>query len=90
MIKAFLIGLVKVYRLTLKAWIGVSCRFEPTCSAYALQALEQHDAAAGTYLVLTRLVRCHPWCAGGCDPVPIAKPRLFAQLSAFSSKKKPS
>ena len=65
-----LIGLVKFYRLMLSPWLGSACRFEPTCSAYALQALESHGAAAGAYLSARRLLRCHPWCAGGCDPVP--------------------
>ena len=70
MIRAALIGLVKGYRLLLSPWLGSSCRFTPTCSAYSLQALEQHGAAAGSYLTLARLVRCHPWCEGGHDPVP--------------------
>jgi putative membrane protein insertion efficiency factor len=64
-----LITLVKAYRLLLSPSLGSSCRFEPTCSAYALAALQQHGAAAGTYLTLGRLVRCHPWCDGGLDPV---------------------
>ena len=88
MIEALLIGIVRAYRLMLKAWIGASCRFEPSCSAYALQALEKHGAAAGSYLTLTRLARCHPGCAGGCDPVPLARPRLFSRLSDPSSHKK--
>lgn len=62
--------LVRGYRLLLKPWLGNACRFEPTCSAYALQALEQHGAARGSVLVAGRLLRCQPWCAGGCDPVP--------------------
>jgi putative membrane protein insertion efficiency factor len=64
-----LITLVKGYRLLLSPSLGSGCRFEPTCSAYSLQALQQHGAAAGTYLTLGRLVRCHPWCDGGLDPV---------------------
>jgi uncharacterized protein len=86
MIRAALIGLVKGYRLLLSPWLGSSCRFTPTCSAYALQALEQHGAAAGSYLTLARLVRCHPWCEGGHDPVP----RLFTHLLSPFHKKKPS
>jgi len=82
----------------LSPWLGSSCRFEPTCSVYSLQALEQHGAAAGSYLTLRRLVRCHPWCAGGADPVPTERPRLFtlggaagcAPISQHSSQKKPS
>ena len=76
----FLIGLVQGYRLLLRAWLGNRCRFEPTCSAYALQALEQHGALAGSGLALHRLVRCHPWCNAGFDPVPTEPPRLFTAL----------
>jgi len=79
--KALLIGLVRGYRLLLSPWLGSACRFEPTCSVYALQALERHGAVAGSYLTLRRLGRCQPWCAGGCDPVPAEPPRLFTRLS---------
>jgi putative membrane protein insertion efficiency factor len=75
-----LIGLVRAYRLLLSPWLGSACRFEPTCSSYALQALERHGAIAGSALTLGRLARCHPWCPGGCDPVPDAPPRLFTRL----------
>ena len=79
MIRAALIALVKGYRLLLSPWLGSTCRFTPTCSAYSLQALERHGAGAGTYLTLGRLVRCHPWCDGGHDPVPetVAAPRFL-------------
>ena len=70
MIRGALIGLVKGYRLLLSPWLGSACRFTPTCSVYSLQALERHGAAAGTYLTLARIGRCHPWCQGGADPVP--------------------
>ncbi len=78
--RRLLIGLVQAYRLLLKAWIGNDCRFEPSCSAYALQALERHGAAVGSYLAAARIARCHPWCAGGHDPVPAAAPALFSRL----------
>lgn len=90
MIRAVLVALVKGYRLLLSPWLGSSCRFTPSCSAYSLEALEQHGAAGGTYLTLARLVRCHPWCEGGHDPVPgqLRKPRFLTQLlSPFSQKK---
>ena len=90
MMKALLIGVVKGYRLLLSPWLGSSCRFEPTCSAYSLQALQMHGAAAGSYLTLARIARCHPWCAGGHDPVPTEKPRLFTQLIPSSTEKKSS
>jgi putative membrane protein insertion efficiency factor len=71
-----LVALVRGYRLLLSPWLGPHCRFEPTCSGYALAALELHGAAAGSYLAARRLLRCHPWCAGGLDPVPGRAPRL--------------
>ena len=90
MVRALLMALVRGYRLMLSPWLGSVCRFEPTCSAYSLQALEQHGAAAGSYLTLRRLARCHPWCAGGHDPVPERVPGLFSGLTSSSSPKKSS
>jgi hypothetical protein len=90
MMKTLLVGLVKGYRLLLSPWLGSACRFEPTCSVYALGALQNHGAAAGSYLVLSRLARCHPWCDGGLDPVPTQKPRLFSRFIPSSSEKKSS
>ncbi|MBY0455633.1 MAG: membrane protein insertion efficiency factor YidD [Burkholderiaceae bacterium] len=97
MMRGLLIALVKGYRLLLSPWLGSACRFQPTCSAYALQALEQHGAAGGTWLTLGRLLRCNPWCNGGHDPVPPEAPRatrLFSRLicpapSSSSPKKSP-
>ncbi|NRF69287.1 membrane protein insertion efficiency factor YidD [Aquincola sp. S2] len=77
--QATLILVVRGYRLLLKPWLGSACRFEPTCSAYALQALEHHGALAGSYFTAARLLRCHPWCDGGIDPVPL-QPPLFTRL----------
>jgi hypothetical protein len=79
------VGLVEGYRLLLKPWLGNACRFEPTCSAYAIEALERHGAWRGSLLAGWRLARCHPWCAGGCDRVPESFPRnpaagLFGRL----------
>lgn len=65
-----LIQLIKGYQLILSPWLGGACRFEPTCSRYALQAIAEHGAASGSYLATKRLLRCHPWCQGGLDPVP--------------------
>ena len=95
MMRRFLITLVKGYRLLLSPWLGSACRFEPTCSVYSIQALEQHGAGAGTWLTLARLARCQPWCQGGHDPVPPEAPRasrLFSRLlhpadSSSSAKK---
>ena len=87
MMPTFLTGIVRGYRLLLSPWLGSSCRFEPTCSAYSLEALEQHGAAKGSYLTLRRLARCHPWCVGGHDPVP---PALLISMTASNSGKKTS
>jgi putative membrane protein insertion efficiency factor len=89
MMRALLIGVVKGYRLILSPWLGSACRFEPTCSAYSLQALEQHGAAVGSYLTVRRLLRCHPWCDGGHDPVPQELPRslrLFSRLNPSNTQ----
>ncbi len=72
-----LIALVRGYQLLLSSWLGSSCRYEPTCSGYAAEALKAHGAAAGSWLALRRLLRCHPWCEGGCDPVPPHAPWPF-------------
>ena len=88
MMQKALMGLVKGYRLVLSPWIGSACRFTPTCSAYSLEALERHGAAAGAYLTVARIARCHPWCDGGFDPVPAAPPRLFSRWAAPVQEKK--
>jgi putative membrane protein insertion efficiency factor len=90
MTQALLLAIVRAYRLLLSPWLGSACRFEPTCSVYALEALQNHGAAAGSYLVLSRLARCQPWCAGGHDPVPSEKPRLLSRLISPPSEKKTS
>ena len=90
MMQALLLAIVRAYRLLLSPCLGTACRFAPTCSVYALEALENHGAATGSYLVLSRLARCQPWCAGGHDPVPPEKPRPFSRLISPSSEKKTS
>ncbi|WP_411837528.1 membrane protein insertion efficiency factor YidD [Paracoccus sp. ME4] len=65
---------VRGYRLIASPWVGHACRFQPTCSAYALDALARHGALRGGWLVLRRLGRCHPWGGHGYDPVPGADP----------------
>lgn len=65
-----LLVLVWIYRLAISPWLGNNCRFEPTCSKYALEALRQHGAFRGTWLAARRIARCHPWGGSGYDPVP--------------------
>lgn len=85
MIRRALITLVRGYKLLLSPWLGSGCRFEPTCSSYAIEALERHGAGMGSYLTLRRLSRCHPWCDGGHDAVPRQRPRLFGRHLSSSS-----
>ncbi len=61
---------VRAYRLLLSPWVGHGCRFQPTCSAYSLEALEKHGAIKGTLLTIRRIGRCHPLGGSGYDPVP--------------------
>ncbi|HLU20551.1 MAG TPA: membrane protein insertion efficiency factor YidD [Pusillimonas sp.] len=75
MIKALLIAPIRFYRYFLSPWLGHNCRFTPTCSAYAIEAIQTHGALKGLWLAARRLARCHPWAAGGCDPVPHAHHR---------------
>ena len=65
-----LIGLLRVYRAVISPLYGNVCKFHPSCSAYALEAVRVHGAARGTWLAARRLARCHPWSLGGYDPVP--------------------
>jgi uncharacterized protein len=65
-----LLALIRAYRYLLSPWWGGSCRFTPSCSSYAMEAIERHGAGRGGWLALRRIARCHPWCAGGFDPVP--------------------
>jgi uncharacterized protein len=67
---AVLAGTVRVYQLTLRGVIGAHCRFEPSCSHYAIEALRTHGAARGSLLAGRRVLRCNPWTPGGYDPVP--------------------
>lgn len=78
--QATLVGAVRAYRFALSPWLGNSCRFAPTCSAYALEALQTHGAALGVALSVGRIGRCHPWCAGGIDPVPARRPGFLSAL----------
>ena len=65
-----LLALIRGYRYALSPWWGNQCRFSPTCSEYAMIAIERHGAMRGTWLAMCRISKCHPWHAGGFDPVP--------------------
>ena len=68
---AFIVSLpVRAYRLVFSPWVGHGCRFQPTCSAYSLEALEKHGGIKGTLLTIRRIGRCHPWGGSGIDNVP--------------------
>jgi uncharacterized protein len=65
-----LVGLIRLYRLTLSGWLGGQCRFSPTCSRYAEEAIRTHGATKGVLLATRRVLRCNPFGRGGLDPVP--------------------
>ncbi|MCB1841553.1 MAG: membrane protein insertion efficiency factor YidD [Halioglobus sp.] len=65
-----LLGLVWIYRFAISPMLGANCRFQPTCSEYAREALQRHGAFRGSALILRRIGRCHPWGGSGYDPVP--------------------
>ena len=65
-----LVALVRAYQLLLRPWWGGQCRFTPSCSDYAIEALTCHGCLRGGWLAGSRIARCHPWCHGGHDPVP--------------------
>lgn len=70
--KALLQGFIRAYQLLLSPWLGHHCRYYPTCSRYAIEAIEEHGSFKGSQLAIRRLLRCHPWHEGGADPVPPA------------------
>jgi hypothetical protein len=65
-----LVWLIKLYRVAISPLLGSNCRFTPSCSAYAQTALQRHGTIKGSWLAIKRISRCHPWHAGGSDPVP--------------------
>jgi putative membrane protein insertion efficiency factor len=71
--KRLLMAVVGVYRTWISPLTPPSCRFTPTCSAYAMEALDRHGALRGSWLSLRRILRCHPWGGSGHDPVPLQR-----------------
>ncbi len=75
--------IIRAYRLFVAPLLGPRCRFFPSCSAYASEAIARHGALGGSWLAAKRIAHCHPWCDGGYDPVPDVAPRhpnLFRNL----------
>jgi putative membrane protein insertion efficiency factor len=86
-VKHVLIVLLKGYRLFISPLYGQVCRYHPSCSAYALEAVTRHGSLRGCWLAVRRLARCHPWAAGGYDPVPDTRERRPA---AASERRRPA
>ena len=68
--KATVLALIRAYRYTIRPLLGANCRFAPTCSEYAQEAIVKHGVFKGTWLAMRRILRCHPYHSGGYDPVP--------------------
>ncbi len=88
--KYLLIGLLKAYRAVISPLYGQVCRYHPSCSAYALEAVTTHGSVRGSWLAARRLARCHPWAAGGYDPVPAAAPAADHSRASSTAAPTPS
>lgn len=73
--RTLLIALIRIYQMGISPWLGNHCRFYPSCSQYACEALERHGMLRGGWLAIRRVLRCHPWHPGGVDPVPEPPPK---------------
>ncbi len=80
MVGRALIAMIRVYQAAISPWLPAACRYEPSCSAYAVDAIRLHGAARGSWLAMRRIGRCHPWGGSGYDPVP--PPRTSGNDSA--------
>lgn len=78
--KALALGAIRLYKMAISPYLPSSCRYQPTCSEYARQAIEAHGVGRGIWLGVRRISRCHPWHEGGYDPVPT--PRSTSQPNA--------
>ncbi len=70
LVKKLVLSLIRVYQLIISPFLGDNCRFYPSCSKYAIEAMDKHGLIKGGYLTIKRILKCHPWHPGGCDPVP--------------------
>ncbi len=68
--RTLILGFIRLYQILISPWLGMHCRYEPTCSAYAMEAVRVHGVLRGGLLAVARIGRCHPFHAGGYDPVP--------------------
>ncbi len=68
--RTLILGFIRLYQILISPWLGMHCRYEPTCSAYAMEAVRVHGVFRGGLLAVARIGRCHPFHAGGYDPVP--------------------
>ena len=84
--RLIVIGLLKAYRLLISPLYGNVCRYYPSCSAYALRAVEVHGVLKGSSLAVRRLLRCHPWSPGGYDPVP-GTPEFDAEMRDLAAER---
>lgn len=89
MMKPILLGTIRAYQTVLSPLLGPSCRFQPTCSAYAAEAIRRHGAWSGGALAVRRLCRCHPWGGSGWDPVPEERPTRPAPAGPSPSSRHP-
>jgi len=80
-----LMGLIRLYQKTIGPLLGPVCRFYPSCSVYAFEAIKTHGAVYGTYLAVRRLLRCHPWNPGGVDLVPPKRAHPWWRLRRTSA-----
>jgi putative membrane protein insertion efficiency factor len=77
---AILVTLIRAYQYLFRPLLGANCRFAPTCSEYALEAIIKHGAAKGMLLAIRRVLRCHPYHSGGFDPFPEPQSSLFSRV----------
>ena len=72
-VRSTILAMIRTYKLFISPLLPPACRFQPTCSEYAMEAVSTHGAGRGSWLALRRLLRCHPFCRGGFDPVPVPR-----------------
>jgi putative membrane protein insertion efficiency factor len=82
--KTLLLLLLRAYKLGVSPFLGQNCRFYPSCSDYAAEAISVHGSLKGSWLATKRLCKCHPWHAGGCDPVPAAPSSSSSSVAKHS------